>query len=99
MRWETKLQAGDSLPENKGMNMETIEFDIRGQLCPATLLVALKEINARATLLRKGEVKLSFLIDNRDATGTIPESASNMGYAVTVDNKEGWYRVEVSARK
>jgi len=29
--------------------METREFDIRGQLCPATLLVALKEINANAS--------------------------------------------------
>ncbi len=79
--------------------METIEFDIRGQLCPATLLVALKEINARAELLRTGQVRLCFLIDNRDATGTIPESASNMGYAVTVKQADGWYRVEVSGRR
>lgn len=78
--------------------METIEIDMRGQLCPATLLVALKEINARAALLRQGAVKLSFLIDNRDATGTIPESAANMGYAVSVTKVEGWYRIEVAAR-
>jgi len=78
--------------------METIEIDMRGQLCPATLLVALKEINARAGLLRQGAVKLSFLIDNRDATGTIPESAANMGYAVSVTKVEGWYRIEVAAR-
>lgn len=77
--------------------METIEIDIRGQLCPATLLVALKEINAQAARLRKGELKLCFLIDNRDATGTIPESAANMGYTVAVEKKEEWYRVEVSA--
>lgn len=75
--------------------METIEIDIRGQLCPATLLVALKEINERADLLRRGAVKLCFLIDNRDATGTIPESAANMGYAVKVERQEGWYRIEV----
>jgi TusA-related sulfurtransferase len=80
--------------------MEKIEIDIRGQICPATLLVALKEINARAALLRQGKVTLSFLIDNRDATGTIPESAANMGYAVTVEKQqEGWYRIDVSARK
>lgn len=79
--------------------METIEIDIRGQLCPATLLVALKEINTRAASLRQGAVKLCFLIDNRDATGTIPESASNMGYAVKVTKQpEGWYRIEVAAR-
>ena len=79
--------------------METIEIDIRGQLCPATLLVALKEINARAALLRQGAVKLCFFIDNRDATGTIPESAANMGFAVAViKQQEGWYRIEVASR-
>lgn len=78
--------------------METREFDIRGQLCPATLLVALKEINTYADLLRQGSVKLCFKIDNRDATATIPESASNMGYAVTVEKKDGYYCIEV-ARK
>ncbi len=76
--------------------METVEIDIRGQLCPATLLVALREINARADELRKRRLKLCFLIDNRDATGTIPESAENMGYRATVAKQEGWYRVEVS---
>jgi TusA-related sulfurtransferase len=79
--------------------MEMIEFDVRGQLCPATLLVALKEINDRTALIRQGTIKLCFLIDNRDATVTIPESASNMGYAVAVEKQEGWYRIEVSARK
>jgi len=78
--------------------METMKFDIRGQLCPSTLLVALKEINANAELLRQGSVKLCFMIDNRDATATIPESASNMGYAVTVEKKDGYYFIEV-ARK
>jgi len=78
--------------------METIEFDIRGQLCPATLLVALKEVNARAMDLRKGAVKLCFMTDNRDATITIPESASNMGYAVTVDKKEGHYCIMITGK-
>lgn len=78
--------------------MDTMEFDIRGQLCPSTLLVALKEINANAELLRQGKVKLCFKIDNRDATATIPESAANMGYAVTVEKRDGYYCIEV-ARK
>jgi len=78
--------------------MDTIEFDVRGQLCPATLLVALKEMNARAALPKKGAVKLCFLIDNRDATVTIPESASNMGYAVTVEKKEGHYCIVIAGK-
>ncbi len=79
--------------------MHTIEFDIRGQICPSSLLVALKEVNARADILRQGEVKLCFITDNRDATITIPESASNMGYAATVVKKEGYYRIEVERKK
>ena len=79
--------------------MDTIEFDIRGQLCPATLLVALKEVNARAAYLRKGAMKLRFITDNRDATITIPESVSNMGYAVAVEKKDGYYCILITGKR
>lgn len=79
--------------------MDTLEFDIRGQICPASLLVALKEVNARADVLRQGRLKLCFITDNRDSTTTIPESASNMGYAVTVETTDGSYRIEITAKK
>ncbi len=79
--------------------MDTVEFDIRGQICPSTFLVALKEINAHADILRQGGVKLCFIIDNRDATITIPESASNMGYAVTVEKKDRQYNIVVSGKR
>lgn len=79
--------------------MDTIEFDIRGQICPSSLLVALKEVNARADKLRQGGVTLCFITDNRDATVTIPESAANMGYAATVEKKDGYYRIEIARKK
>jgi len=79
--------------------MDTIEFDIRGQLCPATLLVALKEVNARSADLRNGVMKLRFITDNRDATVTIPESVSNMGYAVDVEKKEGYYCILIAGKR
>ena len=41
--------------------METIEFDIRGQICPSTLLTALKEINRHRTSLKNGNCMLVFL--------------------------------------
>lgn len=78
--------------------MDSLEFDIRGQLCPSTLLVALREMNAHVERLNRGTLKLCFLIDNREATVTIPESASNMGYAVSVDKRDGYYRIEVSRK-
>ena len=75
--------------------MNIIEFDICGQICPSTLLTALQVINKYSQQLEGSTVRLAFKTDNRDAINTIPESASNMGYKVTVTKKEGYYLVEV----
>ncbi|HEY6000927.1 MAG TPA: sulfurtransferase TusA family protein [bacterium] len=75
--------------------METIEFDIRGQICPSTLLIALREMNAHEPALREGRARLVFLTDNRDCITTIPESARNMGYAATVERRGGCYAIEL----
>ena len=75
--------------------MNTIEFDIRGQICPSTLLTALREINTHQEALRDRVVRLRFLTDNRDCVTTIPESARNMGYAVEVQRESDCYAIEV----
>ena len=75
--------------------MRTIEFDIRGQVCPSTLLVALREMNAHQQELRERSVRLRFLTDNRDCLTTIPASAKSMGYAVDAGRAEGCYVIEV----
>ena len=75
--------------------MGVIEFDIRGQICPATLLIALKEINKRSQEILEGNTKLLFMTDNRDAVITIPESAENMGYSVRVEKRDDCYVIEV----
>lgn len=75
--------------------MEMIEYDILGQICPATLLVALREMNTHAAGLRAGAVRLRFRTDNRDCLVTIPESARNMGYAVEVARGEGHYDITI----
>jgi TusA-related sulfurtransferase len=75
--------------------VKELTFDIRGQVCPSTLLFALKEINAHSDELRGKALKLSFRTDNRDAVVTIPESASNMGYAVSVLKGHNCYVIEV----
>ena len=70
-----------------------IEFDIRGQICPSTLLTALREINTHKKALKNGEVLLAIMTDNRDSTTTIPESVRNMGYTVSVDKDHDYYRI------
>lgn len=75
--------------------MNVIEYDIRGQICPSSLLTALREINAHEAALRERTVLLRFLTDNRDCVATIPESARNMGYAAEIRREQGCYRIEV----
>jgi len=79
------------------MNMErdagTIEIDMRGQVCPATMLVALEAINNHGLDLQCGAKRLALLTDNRDATNTIPDIAANMGYEVKVSREGSHYRI------
>ena len=74
---------------------ETVIFDIRGQICPSTLLTALREINRHGAELKAGSLTILFRTDNRDSTRTIPESAENMGYFATVLPCEGYYDITV----
>jgi TusA-related sulfurtransferase len=75
--------------------MQTVDYDIRGQICPSSLLIALREINLHQEALRAREVRLRFLTDNRDCVTTIPESAETMGYAAEVRREQGAYLIEV----
>jgi len=65
-----------------------IEIDICGQICPSTLLVALREMNNNFAELNAGTARLFIKTNNRDCTNTIPEAAGNMGFQVAV-NKSG----------
>lgn len=77
-------------------SVKTIEFDICGQICPSTLLIALREINRNITALGSGEIRLHFLTDNRDCTNTIPEAAANMGLKAVVRKIDANYSILVS---
>jgi TusA-related sulfurtransferase len=77
------------------MPPETVELDIRGQVCPSCLLFALREINRHYAELSAGRIRLEILIDSRDATGTIPAAVKNMGLSVQVSKIENFYRVVV----
>lgn len=73
--------------------VELVEFDIRGQICPSTLLTALREINSHKRALKNGEVQLAIMTDNRDSTTTIPDSVRNMGYDVSIAKDQDFYRI------
>ncbi|MBN2332950.1 MAG: sulfurtransferase TusA family protein [Deltaproteobacteria bacterium] len=77
---------------------ENPQFDIRGQICPSSLLVALREVNKRQQEIKAGRQHLILLTDNRDATTTIPEALINMGYNVSVAKEGSYYVITVTGQ-
>ena len=72
------------------------QIDLRGQICPSTLLMALREVNSSKERLKEGTLRMEFLTDNRSSTTHIAETVGNMGYNVQVEKLEGDYRILVS---
>ena len=77
-------------------NPEIIELDIRGQVCPSSLLLVLREINNRTQALLDGQCEILVATDNRDATGTIPTTVENMGLSATVEKVADYYQIQIS---
>ncbi|MCK4535368.1 MAG: sulfurtransferase TusA family protein [Desulfuromonadales bacterium] len=77
------------------LQREILEMDIRGQICPSSLLLVLREVNQNYVRLEAGQLEVLVLTDNRDATGTIPATAENMGLHAEVEKVSGYYRILV----
>jgi len=75
---------------------EIINCDIRGQVCPSSLLNGLKEINKNRDRLVSGTAELVIYTDNRDALVTIPGAAVSMGFEVSSEKTEdGAYKIVI----
>lgn len=77
------------------VRIETLNFF--GQVCPSTLLLALREVNRWQEELHRGEVQLNIRTDNRFATATIPNAVRNMGFDAMVRKEEDGYLIQVCA--
>ena len=73
-----------------------IEQDVRGQICPSCLLIALRHVNEEKDRIKSGQADFHILSDNRLATTTIPNAVCNMGYSVEVKKEQGYYRIVIS---
>lgn len=73
---------------------ECIEIDIRGQICPSSLLTTLKELNA-IKQAKAGSVVMIIKTDNRNATVTIPEIATSMGYVINTAKENDYYKITI----
>lgn len=75
-------------------------LDIRGQVCPSSLLITLRALNQNADALRHGRLILRILTDSRDAIVTIPNTALNMGFQAKLEKlPQGYYEVVVRHEK
>ncbi len=76
-----------------------IMLDIRGQICPACLLITLREIANNKFSLKRGQSRLVVKTDHRDATRTIPGAAVSMGYETRTEKTDGYYEITIEYRK
>lgn len=76
-----------------------VEYDIRGQICPSCLLMALHEVNQHQQQIKAGQLTLRIMTDNRQATTTIPDALKNMGYGTSVSKQGGYYEIIIAARQ
>jgi len=79
--------------------VKSVKLDLRGQVCPATLLKSLQRLNEMKGELNAGAARLTILTDHRDATVTVPEAAGNMGYLVSVTTEDRHYVITVEAAR
>ena len=77
--------------------MDTIELDIRGQICPSCLLLTLKEVNQHAADIRSGKKQVCVVTDDRQAINTIPDAVDKMGYRTAVRQTGEGYRIEIGS--
>jgi TusA-related sulfurtransferase len=80
-------------------SMRTVELDLRGHVCPASLFLSLKKFDELHAGLSSGECALVIRTDNRDSVPTISDAARNMGYAVTVEHPGMDYMLRIEAEK
>ena len=74
---------------------QIIEMDIRGQICPSCLLLALKEVNDHIKQIKGGESEIRILSDDRHATVTIPDAVEKMGLETSVEKGGGGFEIRI----
>lgn len=74
-----------------------VVLDIRGQVCPSALLIALRSVNEHRVAIRNDDFLLKILTDSRDAIVTIPNAVHNMGFESQFEKMhEGHYLLSIA---
>lgn len=76
---------------------QTIDIDIRGQICPSCLLLTLKALNGHSAEVRAGKAEIVVTTDDRLATSTIPATVDRMGFGTDIARLDDAYRIRIFA--
>ncbi|MCW8900145.1 MAG: sulfurtransferase TusA family protein [Gammaproteobacteria bacterium] len=79
-------------------NKQQLVLDIRGQICPSCLLIALKEVTINADKLNNKEMSILILSDDRHATATIPDAVHSMGFSTTISKTDDGYEILINKK-
>jgi TusA-related sulfurtransferase len=74
----------------------TVHIDVRGYVCPSSLLVALRELNKYRDLLRTDHFTMELMIDNHESTNRICDAVKSLGYDFRVTDVDNSYCIVVS---
>jgi TusA-related sulfurtransferase len=74
-----------------------VVLDIRGQVCPSSLLITLRSVNEHRVAINDDEVVLKVMTDSRDAIVTIPNAVHNMGFIANFEKmQDGHYELSIA---
>ncbi len=73
----------------------TVHVDVRGFVCPSSLLIALRELNKYRESLRTDHFTIEMMVDNQDSTNRICEAVKSMGYDFDVTDRDNCYCIAV----
>jgi len=74
----------------------TVSVDVRGFVCPSSLLVALRELNKYRESLRTEDFTMELMVDNHDSTNRICDAVKSMGYDFQISEVGHGYCIAVS---
>ncbi len=77
----------------------TVHIDVRGFVCPSSLLVALRELNKYRKSLRSDTFKMELMVDNHESTNRICDAVRSMGYDFQITDADNSYCIAVSRAK
>lgn len=77
------------------MDDKQLVLDIRGQICPSCLLIALKEVTKNADKINAKQLSVLILSDDRHATATIPDAVHAMGFSTVINKTDAGYEIVI----